>query len=69
MSIMCVRSCRYCVWAYIVPPVAILSAGFCVICSVLMFVPYASGDHMGTRAWLLLWLGMWQVFFFHMLLM
>ena len=31
---------------YVVHPVAILSAVFCVICSLFMFVSYASGDHM-----------------------
>ena len=30
----------------VVPPVAILSVVFCVICSLLMFVSDASGDHM-----------------------
>ena len=30
----------------VVRPVAILSAGFCVICSLLMFASDASGDHM-----------------------
>ena len=30
-----------------VHPVAIRSAGFCVICSLLMFVSDASDDHMG----------------------
>ena len=30
----------------VVQPVAILSAVFCVICSLLMFVSDASGDHM-----------------------
>ena len=31
----------------VVHPVAILSAVFCVICSLLMFVSDASGDHGG----------------------
>ena len=43
---MCVSSCRYCVLVSVVHPVAILSAVFCVISSLLMFVPDASGDHM-----------------------
>ena len=34
------------VFVSVVHPVAILSAVFCVICSVLMFVSDASGDHM-----------------------
>ena len=40
---MCVSSCRCCVFVH---PVAILSAVFCVICNLLMFVSDASGDHM-----------------------
>ena len=43
---MCVLSCRCCVLVSVVHPVAILSAVFCVICSLLMFVSDASGDHM-----------------------
>ena len=43
MGSACVSSCIYCV---LVHPVAILSAMFCVICSLLMFVSDASGDHM-----------------------
>ena len=45
MGIVCVSSCR-CVFVSVVHPVAILSAVFCVICSLLMFVSDASGDHM-----------------------
>ena len=41
MGSVCVSSCRCCVH-----PVAILSAVFCVICSLLMFVSDASGYHM-----------------------
>ena len=44
MGRVCVSSCRYVV--FIVHPIAILSAVFCVICSLLMFVSDASGDHM-----------------------
>ena len=44
--IMCVSSCRCCVLVSVVHPVAILSAVFCVICNLLMFVSDASGDHM-----------------------
>ena len=43
---MCVSSCICCVLVSVVHPVAILSAVFCVICSLLMFVSDASGDHM-----------------------
>ena len=46
MGSVCVSSCRCCVFVSVVHPVAILSAVFCVICSVLMFVSGASGDHM-----------------------
>ena len=57
MSSVCVSSCRCCVFVSVVHPVAILSAVFCVICSLLMFVPDASGDHMvkRTRVWVLLY--------------
>ena len=34
-----------CLVVYVVHPVAILLAVFCVICSLLMFVSDASGDH------------------------
>ena len=34
------------VFVYVVYPVAVLGAVFCVICSLLMFVSDASGDHM-----------------------
>ena len=40
-------------------PVAIVSAVFCIICSLLMFVSYASGDRLYDRNvldWALLWL-------------
>ena len=40
----CVSSCIWCV--FVVHPVAIMSAVFCVICSLVMFVSNASGDHM-----------------------
>ena len=46
MGRVCVSSCICCVFVPVVHPVAILSAVFCVICSVLMFVSDASGDHM-----------------------
>ena len=41
----CASLCRYCVFVSVVHPVAILIAVFCVICSLLMFVSDASGDH------------------------
>ena len=46
MGIVCVSSCRWCVLGFVVHPVAILSAVFCVICSLLMFVSDASGEDM-----------------------
>ena len=46
MGRVCVSSCRCCVFVSVVHTVAILSAVFCVICSLLMFVSDASGDHM-----------------------
>ena len=46
MGRVCVSSCRCCVFVSVVHLVAILSAVFCVICSLLMFVSDASGDHM-----------------------
>ena len=46
MGRVCVSSCRCCVFVSVVHPVAILSAVFCAICSLFMFVSNASGDHM-----------------------
>ena len=43
MGSVCVSSCRCCVFVPFVHPVAILSAVFCVICSLLMFVSGAGG--------------------------
>ena len=45
MGKVCVSSCRCCVFVSVVHPVAILSAVFCVICSLLKFVSDTSGDH------------------------
>ena len=47
MGNMCVSSCRWCVLVSVVHPVAILSAVFCVNCSLLMYVSDASSDHGG----------------------
>ena len=47
----CVSSCRCCVCVSVVHPVAIMSAVFCVICSLLMFVSEASDDHMVGTYW------------------
>ena len=46
MGRVCVSSCRCCVFVSVVHPVAILNV--CLICSLLMFVSDASGDHMIT---------------------
>ena len=43
--VVCVLSCRCCAFVSVVHPVAILSAVFCVICSLLMFVYDASDGH------------------------
>ena len=46
MGRVCVSSCRCCVFVSVVHPVAFLSAVFCVICCLLMFVSNAICDHM-----------------------
>ena len=46
MGSVCVSSCICCVFVSVVHPVAIPSAVFCVICSLLMFVSDAIRDHM-----------------------
>ena len=46
MGSVCISSCRCCVFVSVVHPVVILSAVFCVICSLLMFVSDASVDNM-----------------------
>ena len=45
MGSMCVSSCRCCVFVSVVHPITILSAVFCIIYSLLMFVSDAIGDH------------------------
>ena len=45
MGNVCVSSCRWSVFLSVVHPVAIPSAVFCVICSLLIFVSDAIGDH------------------------
>ena len=63
MGSMRVSSCIWCVFMSVVHPVAVLSAVFCVIRGLLMFVSDASGDHMveHTRVWVLLWYCMLRV--------
>ena len=46
MGSMSVSSCRRCMFVYCVHPVAVLIAAFCTICSLLMLVEDARGDHM-----------------------
>ena len=46
MGSMCVSSCRCCVFVSVVHQFAIMSAVYCVIYSLLMFVSDAIGDHM-----------------------
>ena len=41
-----VSSCRCCMFVSCVHPVAILNAGFCMTCSLLMLVEDERGDHM-----------------------
>ena len=43
---LCILPCRCCVLVSVVHSVAILSAVFCAICSLLILVSDASGDHM-----------------------
>ena len=56
---MCVSSCRSRVLVSLVHPVTLLSAVFCVICSLLMFVSDASCDHIvetySTMGLVMLW--------------
>ena len=56
MGIVCVSPCRCCVFVSVVHPFAILSAVFCVICSLLILVVTIWWKR--TRAWVLLWLCM-----------
>ena len=60
MDSVCVSSCRCCVFVSVVHTVAILSAVFCGICSLLMFLSDAIGDHMVETysTMVLLWLCM-----------
>ena len=46
MGRVCVSSCRCCVFVSVIHLIDILSVVFCVICSLLMFVSDATGDHM-----------------------
>ena len=63
MGSVCVSSCRCCVFVSVVHQIAILSVVFCVICSLLMFVSDASGDHMvETYSSMSLVISMWRVF-------
>ena len=46
MGSMSVSSCRCCMFASCVYPVAVLNAAFCMTCSLLMLVKDARGIHM-----------------------
>ena len=46
MGSMSILSCRCCMFVFCVHPVAVLSAAFCITCSLLMLVEDAGGDHM-----------------------
>ena len=63
--VLCVFLVYSCVLVSVVHPVAIFSAVFGVICSSLMLVCDASGDHVlkHARIWFLLWLYMLRVSF------
>ena len=45
-SCMSVTSCRCCKFVFCVHPVAVLNGAFCMVCSLLMLVEDARGDHM-----------------------
>ena len=45
MGSMSVSSCICCMFVFCVHPVAVLSAEFCMTCSLLMLVEDARGDH------------------------
>ena len=45
MGSVSVSSCRCCMFVSWVHPVAVLSAAFCLTCSLLMLVEDAIGDH------------------------
>ena len=46
MGSVIVSSCRCCMFVFCVHPVAVISAAFCMTCSLLMLVKNAKGDHM-----------------------
>ena len=46
MGSVSVSSCRYCMFVSCVHPVAVLSAAFCMTCSLLMLVEDERADHM-----------------------
>ena len=57
MDRVCVSSYRYCVFVSVVHPVAILSAVFCIICSLCTMLVVTMWWKR-TRVWVLLWLCM-----------
>ena len=46
MGSVSVSSCKCCMFVSCVYPVSVLSAAFCMTCSLLMLVEDARGDHM-----------------------
>ena len=46
MESVSVSTCRCCMFECCVHPMAFLNAAFCMICSLLMLVEDARGDHM-----------------------
>ena len=46
MGSVSVSSCRWCMFVSCVHSVAVFNAAFCMICSLLMLVGDARGDHM-----------------------
>ena len=51
MGIMSVSLCRCCMFVSCVHPVAVLNAVLCIICSLLLLVEDATGDHIMEEAY------------------
>ena len=62
MVSVCVSWCRCCVFVSVVHPLAILSAVFCIICSLCLML-LVTIWWKRTRVWALLWLCMLRVSF------
>ena len=46
LLVLCVSSCRCCVFVSCGHPVVVLNSAFCMTCSLLILVEDARGDHM-----------------------